>query len=96
MAALVMGVLLVVGVVPYAVAGGDQAPRMTIEELKTGIGKPDLVIIDVRLGYDKAKNKIKRRIKSVTGDPLYEDMKKTWNEILHIRAGETDVEKLKA
>jgi hypothetical protein len=42
----------------------------------------------------KAKNKIKRRIKAVTGDPLYEDMKKTWNEILHIRAGETDVEKL--
>jgi len=30
----------------------------------------------------------------VTGDPLYEDMKKTWNEILYIRAGETDVEKL--
>jgi hypothetical protein len=42
----------------------------------------------------KAKNKIKRRIKSATGDPLYEDMQKTWNEILYIRAGETDVEKL--
>ncbi len=42
----------------------------------------------------KMKNKIKRRIKSVTGDPLYEDMKKTWNEILHIKAGDTDVEKL--
>ena len=46
------------------------------------------------MGSKKAKNKIKRRIKSVTGDPLYEDMKKTWNEILHLRAGETDVEKL--
>jgi hypothetical protein len=42
----------------------------------------------------KAKNKIRRRIKAVSGDPLYEDMKKTWNEILHIKAGETDVEKL--
>ncbi len=42
----------------------------------------------------KAKNKIKRRIKSVTGDTLYEDTKKTWNEILHIKAGDTDVEKL--
>jgi hypothetical protein len=42
----------------------------------------------------KAKNKIKRRIKAVTGDPLYEDMKKTWNEILHLKAAETDVEKL--
>jgi hypothetical protein len=42
----------------------------------------------------KAKNKIRRRIKSATGDPLYEDMKKTWNEILHLKASETDVEKL--
>jgi len=42
----------------------------------------------------KAKKKIKRTIKSKSGDPLYEDMKKTWNEILHLRAGETDVEKL--
>jgi len=42
----------------------------------------------------KAKNKIKRKIKSVTGDPLYEDMKKTWNEIMYIKAGDTDVEKL--
>jgi len=42
----------------------------------------------------KAKNKIKRRVKSVTGNTLYEDMKKTWNEILHIKAGDTDVEKL--
>jgi hypothetical protein len=42
----------------------------------------------------KAKNKIKRRIKAVTGDPLYEDMKKTWNEILHLKVAETDVEKL--
>ena len=42
----------------------------------------------------KMKNKIKRKIKSVTGEPLYEDMKKTWNEIMHIKVGETDVEKL--
>jgi hypothetical protein len=42
----------------------------------------------------KMKNKIKRRIKAVTGDPLYEDMKKTWNEIMYIKSGDTDVEKL--
>jgi hypothetical protein len=42
----------------------------------------------------RAKNKVKRRIKSVSGDPLYEDMKKTWNEVMTIKAGETDVEKL--
>ena len=42
----------------------------------------------------KMKNKVKRKIKAVTGDPLYEDMKKTWNEIMYIKAGDTDVEKL--
>lgn len=42
----------------------------------------------------RAKNKIKRRIKSVSGDPLYEDTKKTWDEILTIKIGETDIEKL--
>jgi len=42
----------------------------------------------------RMKNKIKRKIKSVTGEPLYEDMKKTWNEIMHIKAEDTDVEKL--
>lgn len=42
----------------------------------------------------KAKNKIKRKIKSVSGDPVYEDLQKGWNEILHIRAEDTDVEKL--
>jgi hypothetical protein len=42
----------------------------------------------------KMKSKVKRKIKAVTGDPLYEDMKKTWNEIMYIKAGDTDVEKL--
>jgi hypothetical protein len=42
----------------------------------------------------RAKGKIKRRIKAVSGDPLYEDMKKTWNEIMYLKAGDTDVEKL--
>lgn len=42
----------------------------------------------------KAKGKIKRKIKSKTGDPLYEDQKKTWNEIMSLKAGQTDVEKL--
>ncbi|MCK5095506.1 MAG: cytochrome C oxidase subunit II, partial [Spirochaetes bacterium] len=42
----------------------------------------------------KAKNKIKRKIKSASGDTVYEDLQKSWNEILHIRAGDTDVEKL--
>ena len=42
----------------------------------------------------RTKNKIKRRIKSLTGDPLYEDMKKTWDEITALKAADTEVEKL--
>jgi hypothetical protein len=42
----------------------------------------------------KVKGKIKKTIKDVTGDPLYEEQEKTWNEILRIREEDTDVEKL--
>jgi hypothetical protein len=42
----------------------------------------------------RQRNKIKRRIKAVTGDPLYEDMEKTWDEITFIRAADTDVERM--
>jgi len=35
-----------------------------------------------------------RRQKEESGEPLYEDIQKTWNEIVQIRADETDVEKL--
>jgi hypothetical protein len=35
-----------------------------------------------------------RRRKEQTGEPLYEDIQKTWNEIVRIKAEETDVEKL--
>ncbi len=42
----------------------------------------------------KVKGKIKKTIKDVNGDPLYEEQEKTWNEILRIREEDTDVEKL--
>jgi hypothetical protein len=42
----------------------------------------------------KQRNKIKRKIKAVTGDPLYEDMEKTWDEITFLKAGDTDVERM--
>ncbi|MBN2625277.1 MAG: cytochrome C oxidase subunit II [Spirochaetales bacterium] len=42
----------------------------------------------------KVKGKIKKTIKDVTGDPLYEEQEKAWNEILRIREEDTDVEKL--
>lgn len=40
------------------------------------------------------KNKIKRKIKDKTGDPLYEDIDKVWDEVTWIRPAETQVEKM--
>ncbi len=38
------------------------------------------------------KNKIKKRIKLKTNDPLYEDIDKVWNEISFMKPAETEVE----
>jgi hypothetical protein len=46
-------------------AGGDDVPRMTKEELKTLLGSPGVVILDVRLGGGNAP-------KRITGS-VYED-----------------------
>ncbi len=40
------------------------------------------------------KNKIKKRIKMKTGDPLYEDIDKSWDEISFIQPAETEVEQM--
>ena len=42
----------------------------------------------------RQRNKIRRKIKAITGDPLYEDLEKTWDEITFIRPGDTDVERM--
>jgi len=42
----------------------------------------------------KLKGKIKRRIKARTGDPLYEDIEKSWSEIKFVIPGDTDVERM--
>jgi hypothetical protein len=42
----------------------------------------------------RMKGKIRRRIKAKTGDPLYEDIEKSWDEITFIRPGETEVERM--
>ncbi len=42
----------------------------------------------------KLKGKIKRRIKARTGDPLYEDIEKSWTEVTFIKPGDTDVERM--
>jgi len=41
----------------------------------------------------KTKNKVKKS-KSESGDQLYEDQEHNWNEILHVRQEDTDVERL--
>jgi hypothetical protein len=42
----------------------------------------------------RMKGKIKRRIKAKTGDPLYEDIEKSWDEIIFVRPGDTEVERM--
>ena len=38
------------------------------------------------------RKKIKKKIKAITGDPLYEDIDKSWDEIAFIEPAETEVE----
>jgi len=40
------------------------------------------------------RNKIKKRIKAKSGDPLYEDIDKSWDEISFIAPAETEVEQM--
>ncbi|MEW5816173.1 MAG: cytoplasmic filament protein CfpA [Spirochaetota bacterium] len=40
------------------------------------------------------RNKIRKRIKAKTGDPLYEDIDKSWDEISFINPADTQVEKM--
>ena len=42
----------------------------------------------------RMKGKIKRRIKARTGDPLYEDIEKSWSEVTFVKSGDTDVERM--
>lgn len=42
----------------------------------------------------KLRGKIKRKIKSRTGDPLYEDIEKSWDEVSFVRPGDTQVENM--
>jgi hypothetical protein len=41
----------------------------------------------------KNKNRVRKLIKDKTGEPLYEDIAKVWDEISFVRAAETDVER---
>jgi rhodanese-related sulfurtransferase len=50
----------------YVFPGSDEAPRITVQELKSKMDKgEEIVIIDVRTGleYDRSKSKIKGSIR---------------------------------
>jgi hypothetical protein len=42
----------------------------------------------------KVKGKIRKQIKEKTGDPVYEEQEKLWNELVYLKAEDTDVERL--
>ncbi len=42
----------------------------------------------------KVAPQIKKQIKEVSGDPIYEEQEKNWNEIMKLRVEDTDVERL--
>ncbi len=51
-------------------------------------------IVDFNDLAKRQRNKIRKRIKARTGDPMYEDIEKTWDEITFINPGDTDVERM--
>jgi len=51
-------------------------------------------VVDFNDLAKKMKGKIKRRIKARTGDPLYEDIEKSWSEVTFVKSGDTDVERM--
>lgn len=57
---LLMVALFFNSLLAFAVASAD-APRMSKEELKSRLGDKDIVVIDVRIGYDWEKSDSKIR-----------------------------------
>lgn len=57
----VVAALMVLGMSAAVSLAGEEAPRITKEELKGMMENPDLVILDVRYGkdWDDSKEKIK-------------------------------------
>jgi hypothetical protein len=56
--------------------------------------KPAFKITDYNDLAAKQKGKIRKMIKAKTGEPLYEDIAKVWDEITFIKTGETEVERM--
>ncbi|OHD72907.1 MAG: cytochrome C oxidase subunit II [Spirochaetes bacterium RBG_16_67_19] len=51
-------------------------------------------IVDFQDLAKRKRGKIRRRVKALTGDPLYEDLEKSWDEITFVHAGDTEVERM--
>jgi len=51
-------------------------------------------IVDFKDLAKRVKNKIRKKIKAVTGDPLYEDIEKSWDEISFVKPAETEIERM--
>ncbi|MBI9100843.1 MAG: cytochrome C oxidase subunit II [Spirochaetales bacterium] len=61
--------------------------EMVYEDTK--FGKKITDFDDLAKAY---KNKIKKKIKTVTGDPVYQEIDKVWDEISFVKPAETEVE----
>ncbi|MDR2662432.1 MAG: cytochrome C oxidase subunit II [Treponema sp.] len=57
-------------------------------------GKPAFKVTDFSDLAKKQKSRIRKEIKSKSGEPLYEDIAKVWDEITFIKTGETEVERM--
>jgi hypothetical protein len=57
-------------------------------------GKPAFKVTDFNDLAKKQKTRIRKEIKAKTGEPLYEDIAKVWDEITFIKTGETEVERM--
>jgi hypothetical protein len=55
--------------------------------------KPFGKITDFNDLAKKEKSRIKKRIKDKTGEPMYEDIEKAWDEISFVKPAETEVER---
>ena len=63
--AVLLVVVVVAGFAVAAAAATEDAPRITKEELKGMLGKPELVLLDVRRGkdWDSSEFKIKGAVR---------------------------------
>jgi hypothetical protein len=72
-----IAVLVILAMGIHGVWAAEKVPRMTKEQLKELVGKPDLVILDVRTKSDwgKGQTKILGAVREDPGKPT-----KTWAE----------------